>query len=135
MLAQNNESDSENEELLDVCNETGDECCCSGEGYEDSNEYENCSDFKIFKKHFLSLAPKICLVFDKGAHCEEFCGNLHIFIKVLANLAGFVVSKTTTAQKPQKFSFPAKIQVLLASNNAKGSNLFNTVKTLNSGHH
>ena len=46
MLAKNNGSDSESEELLDVGSEsredeTGDESCCSGYGDKDNNEHEN----------------------------------------------------------------------------------------------
>ena len=46
VLAKNKESDSENQELLDVGSESGqdetsDGSCCSGDGDEDSNKHEN----------------------------------------------------------------------------------------------
>ena len=84
------------ESAVDDGNESEDESE-DGEGNDDDDDDDdddehakkNCSDFKISKKFFFTLTPRICLVFDRRAHCEANLAEICTFLtKVLAGQSG-----------------------------------------------
>ena len=69
------------------------------------------------------------LFLTKGPFSGQICGYLHIFDQSFGRPTCFVVSKTTAAQKTESSPFSPKFKFFLgylASNNAKGSNLFDS---------
>ena len=90
---------------------------------------------KFFKNIFL-LAPRICLVFDKGAHFEANLAEICIFLtKVLANLAGKPLILSLVKQlrhRKQKAPFSRRQNSCFSCRLSriqyvKGSDLFNNL--------